>query len=231
MSSIRWYVRIYHITKCIPIKTRNIAVFLPKTGISIIETVPYSFSKVFQAFQPDSRCNQTSSIRWHERIFDIPKCIPIKPQTLGVFLPKTGIFIIETVPYSFKQSVPNAPSRFQVQLGELYLMACPDFRYSKVYSNKARNTAVFLRRKGISIIETAPYTCSKVFQAFQSVSSCNQTSSIRWHLRIFDIPKCISIKPQILGFFLPKIDIFLIKTVPYSFSKMFQAFQPGSRCN
>ena len=135
-------------------KTPNIGVFLPKTGISFTETVPYSFSKVFPAFQSGSRCNQMSSIQWHVRIFDISKCIPIKPQILGVFLPKTEISFTETVPYSFR----------------------------------------------------------KVFQPFWPGSRCNQTScSIRWHVRIFDTPKCIPIKPQILGFFYRKQGFPLLK--------------------
>ena len=52
------------------------------------KTVPYSFRKVFQAFQSNSRCKKTSSIRWYVRIFDIPKCIPIKPQILQFFYRK-----------------------------------------------------------------------------------------------------------------------------------------------
>ena len=80
-------------------------------------------------------------------------------------------------------------------------MACSDFRYFKVYSNKTPNTAVFLPKTGISIIETVPYSFRKVLQAFQPGSGCNRTSSIRWYVRIFDIPKCIPIEPQILRFF------------------------------
>ena len=117
------------------------------------KTVPYSFRKVFQRCHPGSRCNQTSSIRWHVQIFNIPKCIPIKPPNTGVFLPKTGISYIETVPYSF----------------------------------------------------------SKVFQAFKPGSRCNKTSSIRWHLRIFGIHKCIPIKLQIRGFFYRKHGFPLLK--------------------
>ena len=90
-------------------------------------------------------------------------------------------------------------------------MACPDFRYSKVYSNKTPNTAVFLPKTGIFIIETVPYSFSKVFQAFQPGSWCNLTGFIRWHVRIFDIPKMISIKPKILGFFYEKQGFPLLK--------------------
>ena len=90
-------------------------------------------------------------------------------------------------------------------------MTCLDFRYSKVYSKKTPNTGVFLPKTGISIIETVPYSFRKVFQAFQSGPRCNQTSSIRWHVRIFDIPKCIPTKPQILGFLYRKQGFSLLK--------------------
>ena len=90
-------------------------------------------------------------------------------------------------------------------------MACLDFRYSKVYSNKTPNTAVFLPKSGISIIETVPYSFRKVLQAFQPGCRCKRTNSIRWHVRIFDIPKCIPIKPQILQFFYRKQEFPLLK--------------------
>ena len=76
-------------------RTPNAVVFLPKTGISITETVPYSFRKVLQAFQPGPRCNQTSFIRWYVRIFNIPRCIPIKLQILGVFHQKQGFPLLK----------------------------------------------------------------------------------------------------------------------------------------
>ena len=90
-------------------------------------------------------------------------------------------------------------------------MACSDFRYSKVYSNKTPNTGVFLPKTGISITETVPYSFGKVFQAFQPGSRCNQTNSIQWHVRIFNIPKCIPTKPQILEFFYRKQGFSLLK--------------------
>ena len=83
-------------------------------------------------------------------------------------------------------------------------MVCSDFRYSKVYSNKTLNTAVFLPKTGISIIETVPYSFRKAFQACQPSSRCKKTSSIRWHVLIFDISKRIPIKHQILRFFYRK---------------------------
>ena len=80
-------------------------------------------------------------------------------------------------------------------------MACSDFRYSKEYSNKPPNTGVFLTKTEISATETVPYSFRKVLQAFQPGSRCNQTSSIRWHVPILDISKCIPIKFQILRFY------------------------------
>ena len=59
------------------------------------KTVPYSFSKVIHASQPGSRCNQTISIRWHVRIFDIPKCIPIKPQIMWFFYRRQGFSLLK----------------------------------------------------------------------------------------------------------------------------------------
>ena len=110
-------------------------------------------------------------------------------------------------------------------------MVCSDLPYYKVYSNKTRNIAVFLPKTGVSIIETVPYSFSKVFQAFQPSSRCNQTSSILWHVRIFDIPKCIPNKTPNTAVFLLKTEISIADTVSYSFSKVFQAFQSGWRCN
>ena len=90
-------------------------------------------------------------------------------------------------------------------------MACSDFRYSKVYSNKTPYTAVFLPKTEISFTETVPNSFRKVFQAFQPGSRCNQTSSIRWHIRIFDIPKYIPTKLHILRFFYRKQGFPLLK--------------------
>ena len=83
-------------------------------------------------------------------------------------------------------------------------MACSDFRYSKMDSNKTSNTAVFPRKTGLTIIETVPYSFRKVFQAFQPGPRCKKTSSIRWNVQISNIPKGISIKPKILPFFYRK---------------------------
>ena len=90
-------------------------------------------------------------------------------------------------------------------------MACLDFRYPQVYSNKTPNTAVFPPNTGISINETVPCSFRKLFQAFQPRSKCEETSSIRWNVRIFDIHKCIPIKLQILRFFYRKQGFPLLK--------------------
>ena len=180
-------------------KTPNTGVFLPKTGISYTETVPYSFSKAFQAFQLGSRRNQTSSIRWYIRIFDIPKCIPIKLQILGFFYRKQWFPLLKPS-YIRSERCSKRPN----PVSGVIRRALPDsifgFSISQVYSNKTPNTGVFLPKTRISFAETGPYSFSKVFQAFQPGPSRNQTSSIRWHVRISDIPKCVSVKLQILVF-------------------------------
>ena len=126
-------------------ETSNIEAFLPKIGICFTETVPYSFRKVFQAFHPGSRCNQTSSIRWHVRIFNIPKCIPIKPKILRIFY----------------------------------------------------------RKQGFALLKPSHIRCESCSKRSISVADVTRRAFLR-HVRILDIPKCITIKLQILRFFYRK---------------------------
>ena len=80
----------YNHNKYIKSKTAQV-----KLGSYSTKTVPYSFSKVFRAFHPGSRCNPTSSIRCHVQIFDIPNYIQIKPEILGFFHRKQGFPLLK----------------------------------------------------------------------------------------------------------------------------------------